>query len=61
MVQIIPIIAYRLSKNVFMYHLRVENRRSKGAYCVYTSTTGGVFETVVVVITITGIVITYTD
>ena len=28
-----------LSKDVFMYHLGVENRRRKGAYSVYTSTT----------------------
>ena len=30
---------YRPSKDVFMYHLGVENRRSNGAYFVYTSNT----------------------
>ena len=35
----LPIIAYRPSKDVFKYHLGVENRCSKGAYSVYTSVT----------------------
>ena len=32
-------IAYRPSKDAFMYHLRVENSRSKGTYSVYLLTT----------------------